>query len=159
MKNISETLCDAMCIQASHEYKNQQLYLQIATYFDRLKLNNIAKYFYSQSTHEKEHGDKFVQYINSRVGGFYKPYQIDNSQMDFSSYIDCGRKYLEIEQETTQNIEKVYELVNDENSYMDLPFLLEMLKEQVEEEDSAESFMMMIQGVTDIFLFDSSFEG
>lgn len=153
---LTETLNEAFCMQVSHEYRNQQMYMQIASYFDTLQLKNLAKYFYDQATHEKEHGDKFVQYINSRIGGKYQWIPIRPLEnLDNINAIAEG--YVKLEQSTTDSIESLYQLAFEEGSYMDLSFIMGFLTEQVEEEDSAEEFRLKIENCKDVVLFDATF--
>lgn len=155
---LSETLNDALSAQATHEYRNQQIYMQIATYFDTLQLKNLAKYFYDQSTHEKEHGDKFVKYINDRIGGRYFASQIPVIA-EVESVDGATQEYVKVEQATTESIEAIYRLAMEELSFIDLPFLQSMLAEQVEEEDSADEFRTKIMNCRDVVLFDATFGG
>jgi ferritin len=155
---LSETLCEAFCVQVSHEYRNQMIYTQVASYFDKLQLTNIAKYFYTQAQHEKEHGDKFVQYINSRVGGNFHYVPIREFE-HFDSVESIAENYLKVEQDTTTSIESLYGLAFEEGSYIDLSFIMGFLTEQVEEEDSAEKFKLNILNCGDLVLFDRNFGG
>jgi ferritin len=65
--------------------------------------------------------------------------------------------YVWLEQQTTESIEALYELALDEKSYIDLPFLLKMLDEQREEEDTSLIFSVRIKMVKDLVLFDAEF--
>ena len=69
-----------------------------------------------------------------------------------------GELYVKREEATTESIESIYDLADSERSYVDLPFILEMLKEQVSEEDEASEFSMKAKNVKDFVLWDASFK-
>jgi len=154
---LSKELNDALNEQVIHELRNVLKYMQIASYFEDLELNNIAKYFLDQSNHEKDHADKFMSHINDRVGGAVNITSVSSPELSMENPIEIARQYLKVEQETTTSIEGIYQLAFIQNSYIDLPFLQEMLNEQVEEEDSANKFLVKIQKVNDLVIFDATF--
>lgn len=154
---LSGNLNDALNQQILHEYRNMLIYKQIESYFEDYQLKNLAKYFKEQSQHEKEHGDKFVQYINDRTGGKVILGEIDAPNLNLTDFVSVGDIFVSAEETTTESIEALYGLALDEKSFIDLGFLEEMLNEQVEEEDSANEFSMKIKMAKDIVLFDAEF--
>jgi len=146
--------------QILHEYRNQLIYTQLESVFENFQLKNIAKYFHEQSLQEKGHGDKFVEYLNSRTGGEVKIAEIDFPIIpDYTvdNMVTIGDLYVSTEEGTTKSIESIYEFALQSKSYIDLPILSEMLQEQVEEEDSANAFALNIKMTKDMVLFDKSF--
>ena len=85
--------------------------------------------------------------------------EVDAPIIGLSSIELIAEAYISIEEGTTESIEEIYGMALDEKSFMDLPFLSNMLSEQIEEEDSAQSFALKIKAVKDIVLFDATFEG
>lgn len=156
---LSQELNDAICAQIVHEYRNQLIYTQIACYFKDLGLNNLAKYFFDAASHEKDHAEKFINYLNDRIGGKVTIGSVPSPNLGLSSPSTVGEVYIKVEEETTLSIEDLMELVLEQKSYIDQSFILEMLKEQVEEEDSAKHFATLIKNVKDIVLFDATFGG
>jgi len=156
---LSKNLNDLLNLQVTHEFRNMLIYKQIEAHFESLELKNIAKYFGEQAQHEKEHGDKFLQHINDRIGGIVQVSGVDFPQMQLSEIDAIADTYVSVEEETTASIEKIYQMALQENSFIDLPFLLNMLNEQVEEEDSANYFSVRIRNVRDLVLFDATFGG
>lgn len=156
---LSEALNDALNIQVIAEYANSLRYLQIASFFEDLQLKNISSYFKKQAEHEKEHGNLFLDYINSRTGGKVSLSEIDAPRFLLVDYVDSGKLYVKFEEDTTFAIESLYDLAISEKSYVDLPFLQKMLDEQVEEEDKATEFEAKIKMVKDVVLFDATLEG
>jgi len=156
--NISASLNDIFNQQIIHEYRNQLIYTQIESLFEALQLKNIAKYFHEQSEHEKEHGDMIVQYLNDRTGGKVNIGEVDAPEISEFDLENIASMYVSVEEGTTESLESIYEFALENKSFIDLPFLSDMLKEQVEEEDSANVFALNIKMVKDLVLFDKSFE-
>jgi len=154
---LTENLNDALNQQVLHEYRNMLVYKQIEGYFEDLQLKNLANYFKDQAQHEKEHGDKFVQYIQNRTGGKLSLAEVDFPNLVLGEISAIADAYVALEEQTTESIEEIYDLALSEKSYMDLGFLEEMLNEQVEEEDSAQEFTGKIKLVKDLVLFDATF--
>lgn len=155
---LSENLNNILNKQVTHELRNANIYLQIASYFENFQLNNIAKYFYEQSNQEKEHADKFVKYINSRTGGNVVIQNVEIPNLNIGDSItNVGNIYITTEEETTEAIEKIMELVLNEKSFIDLEFIQTMLKEQMEEEDTANKFAFNLNMVRDVVLYDKTF--
>jgi len=156
--NISPSLNDIFNQQIIHEYRNQLIYTQIESLFEVLQLKNIAKYFHEQSEHEKGHGDMIVQYLNDRTGGKVNIGEVDAPEISEFDLENIASMYVSVEEGTTESLESIYEFALENKSFIDLPFLSDMLKEQVEEEDSANVFALNIKMVKDLVLFDKSFE-
>ncbi len=156
---LSQELNDAICAQITHEYKNQLIYTQIACYFKDLELNNLAKYFFENASHEKGHAEMFIGHLNERVGGKVLINSIPGPNLNLNSPSDVGDAYITTEEATTVAIEDIMDLVLEQRSYVDQEFILKMLAEQVEEEDKAKEFALRIKNVKDIVLFDAEFEG
>lgn len=159
MARLSENLNDALNQQVLHEYRNMLIYKQFESYFEDLQLKKLAKYFKDQAQHEKEHGDKFVQYLNDRTGGRVILGEVDAPVLALVGLDSVGDYFISTEEATTLSIEEIYDLAFVERSFMDLGFLQDMLSEQVEEEDSAQEFALKIKQVKDIVLFDATFGG
>lgn len=155
---LSNELNDALNEQITKEYRNVLIYAQIQSYFESLQLKKIASYFKKQSVHEAEHAQKFIQHINDRTGGNVNIGEVNSPSLMLSSVESVGDTYILTEEETTESIESIYELASDMKSFIDFPFLLSMLSEQVEEEDSANEFSMKLKNTKDLVLFDATLE-
>lgn len=155
---LSQRINDLLNLQIMHELKNSNIYLQIASYFEDYQLQNLATYFYNQSQEEKEHANKFVKYINSRTGGKVSIGSVESPELQITKLEDIGRIYVETEEKTTEQIEEIMSVIRDEQSYIDEGFVLSMLDEQVQEEDSATEFALKLEMVQDIVLFDATFK-
>lgn len=154
---LSSVLNSALNEQILKEYHNMLLYRQIESYFQDFQLKGLAGYFAKQAEEEKGHALKFTNYINDRIGGKVTLGDIDAPNVSLSDFSSIGDEYVKAEEGTTESIEALYFLAFNEQSFIDLGFLEEMLNEQVEEEDSAQEFSLRIKTVKDIVLFDATF--
>lgn len=155
---LSQELNDTLNEQALHEYHNSLIYAQVQSYFEDLQLKNIAEYFKKQSIQEAEHAQKFIQHLNDRTGGRVIIGEVNSPNVLLSSVEMIGDIYVSTEEGTTESIESIYDLACNTKSFIDFPFLLTMLSEQVEEEDSANEFSMKLKNTKDLVLFDASLE-
>jgi ferritin len=154
---LNSNINDAFVAQLHQELGNYTKYLTIHNYFENLQLKGLSSYFLKQADEEKGHAEKFNKYINDRVGGIIIISEVDAPNLNLTDFASIGDSYLKIEQDTTESIESIFELALGEKSYMDLPFIQEMLALQVSEEDEAQEFALKIKMVKDIVLFDATF--
>lgn len=155
---LSQELNDILNQQIIHELKNQNIYLQIASYFEDIQLKNLADYFRTQSEGEYDHAKKFIQHINDRTGGKVTIGDVESPSLQLNNIEDVANSYIQTEEGTTEAIEEIMALVLMNKSYIDMPFIQSMLDEQVEEEDSANSLGLKIKMTNDLVLFDATFE-
>jgi len=151
---LSQELCDSFCNQMASEMGNFYKYTTIQSYFENLQLKNLAKHFKSQADEEMSHYEKILDYINSRVDGQYHYIEVEQPEIKINSLDDVGRIYLETEQATTESIEDIYGLALESRSFIDLPFISELLSYQVLEERESEEFVKRLTSVSDIIVFD-----
>ena len=156
--NLSASLNDALNQQIVKEYSNVLVYAQLQSFFEDLQLTKIAKYFGDRSDEEKGHANKFMAHINARTGGKVIVGEVPAPELGELDVPAIGELYVQREEETTESIESIYELAHEDGSYIDCPFLLEMLQEQVSEEDEANEFSLKAKNVKDLVLWDSTFE-
>lgn len=154
---LSTRLNELLNQQVAHELRNSNIYLQMSSIFEDYKLTNLASFFKKLSVEEKEHAQMFVNHLNSRTGGKVSISEIESPNVSETSFDQLGKLYVETEELTTEKIEEIMSVVRSESSYIDEPFILHMLGEQVQEEDEATIFYTRIQMVQDIVLFDATF--
>ena len=153
---LSPELNETLNQQILQEYHNSLIYAQIQSYFESLQLKKIAEYFKKQSLHEAEHAQKFIQHLNDRTGGKVTIGEVNAPSLLLSSVESVGNVYILTEEETTESIEAIYELACDTKSFIDFPFLLSMLAEQVSEENESNEFALKLKNIKDLVLFDAT---
>ena len=157
---LTQDLNDALNEQVVKEYQNMLIYKKIESYFEEMELHNLAKIFHKQAKEEDKHAKEFIDYINGRVGGSVRIGDIPSPETQtIDSVNSIGAIYLRLEQETTESLEDIYDLAMSQRSYMDLPYLQEMLADQVDEEKEALAFKKKFEMVKDLVLFDLAMGG
>jgi ferritin len=154
---LSERLNEVINQQIIHELKNANTYLQIASYFENVQLKNIAKFFYGEAKGEFKHANLFIKHLNERTGGEVYILDVPKPEIDLSSFTGVADSYIKTEEKTTILIENIYRIAFQEGSFIDLPFISELLAEQIEEENLANEFALRLKMVKDIVLFDATF--
>jgi ferritin len=155
---LSSEINEALNYQCQHEMLNMWKYKILANYFEDLRLTKLAKKFYGQADEEYGHFSKIIDYLNTRVGGKYYPVEIEAPAMSISSPKDIGKIYMETEVGTTESLEEIADMIYEKKSFVDVPFILEMLNFQITEEDEADEFLKKISMVSDLVLFDAMWE-
>lgn len=155
---LSQSLNDAFNQQILHELRNFLVYKKIQNYFEDLQLKNLANYFSKQADDEKSHADMLINHVNDRIGGIVSIGDVKSLPYEIRVIEDVGKIYLIVEEETTKSIESLYDLALEGKSFIDLPFIQEMLAEQVKEEDEALELSAKLNMVKDLVLFDASME-
>lgn len=155
---LSQSLNEAFNQQILHEYRNMIVYKKIQNFFEDLQLKNLASYFSKQADDEKSHANKFIDHVNDRIGGKVEIGDVQSLPYEVRSLEDVGKIYLIVEEETTKSIESIYDMALMGKSFIDLPFIQEMLDEQVKEEDEASELSAKLNMVKDIVLFDAEYK-
>ena len=141
---LSKTVQNAMNEQIKNELYSAYLYLSMAAHFESTNLPGFAHWMKIQATEEVKHSMKFFEYINER-GGKVTLKAIDQPVADFKTPLDVFTMAFKHEQKVTGMIHKLYELALKENDYPSQIMLQWFVKEQVEEEKSAENIIEQLK--------------
>jgi ferritin len=141
---LGKPVQDAMNEQIKNELYSGYLYLSMAAHFESTNLPGFAHWMKFQATEEVKHAMKFFEYINER-GGKVSLKAIDQPAADFKSPLDMFKMAHKHEQKVTAMIHKLYELSLKENDYPSQVMLQWFIKEQVEEEKSAEGIVEQLK--------------
>jgi len=153
---LSPDLNSFFCEQAKHELNNVTIYKSVTSFFEDLRLTNIAEKFRKQAAEEYEHYTKVIDYINDRVGGKYIPVDSELPTVIITSPQQAAQLYLDTEIGTTESLEAIADIIEESKSYIDRPFINEMLFIQIEEEKGADEFLQKVSMVKDFVLFDAT---
>lgn len=157
---MNEKVLKALNEQIKHEFYSAYLYLSIASYFDNIPLEGIAKWFRKQSEEEHEHAMKIYNYIIDR--NIHVDLQaIEKPQTKFNSIQEIFEKALEHEKKVTHWINQIYDLAVQEKDHATHVFLHWFILEQVEEEKNAQDNLDQIKLIGDdkaaLFVLDQNF--
>lgn len=141
---IPKTVLDALKAQIQKELFSAHTYLSMSAHFTSVNLPGFAHWMRKQYEEETGHALKIFDYIHER-GGRVVLDAIEKPQADFKAPLDVMNKVLEHERSVTASIHSLYELAVKEKDYPTQIMLEWFIKEQVEEEKSAEDVINMLK--------------
>jgi bacterioferritin B len=143
---IGKEMAQAINTQIGYEFEASNQYLAIACYFEQQTLPKLAQLFFKQAAEEREHGMKFVKYVNEAGGAVAIP-AIPAPKPDFPSVEEAIKLALQWEYDTTDRINKLMSLAIDLKDYLAQDFLRWFVTEQLEEVSSMDTLLRLAQKV------------
>lgn len=131
--------------QFYNELYAAHIYFAMSAWFKRSPYQGFAKWMAFQHKEEMEHAQKFYNYIIDRDAPFVTAVVPKPEKDTFKSPLEAFKAAYVHEQLVTSQITKIYELANDEKDWVTVDFLSWFLKEQVEEEKTARSFVRALE--------------
>lgn len=141
---IKENVLAALNAQIGMEYEASLKYDALGCYFTSEDLPQLAKFFFKQSTEEREHAHKFVKFILDRDGEVEIP-ALPASSSRFVSPIEAVRSAQASEQKVSSSIHKLYELACEERDHATAVLLQWFITEQVEEEATMKQMLRFVE--------------
>lgn len=141
---LSDAMQSALNDQIQAELSSAYLYLSMAAWCDESNLRGSAAWMRRQSREEVSHAMKLFDYINDQQGRV-KLKVVEQPPADFSSAVEIWQKTLEHEQGVTARIHKLCQLAAKENDYATQEMLQWFVKEQVEEEKTANTILEQVK--------------
>lgn len=121
--------------QINVELRASYVYLALAYQFDRhdVALGGFHKFFKESSDEEREHAEKFMEYLNNR-GGTIRLEPIEAPlKFDYASGLDAMRAALNLEREVNESLLRLHALGSERQDAHLTDFIEEhFLDEQVE---------------------------
>jgi ferritin len=149
---ISEKLNQAMNAQVGSELGASNQYLQIAAYFEREFLPELAAFFYRQSDEERVHALKFAHYIVEAGGTLAVP-EIPQPPHKLASAETAAKMALDWEMAVTRQINQLTDLAIQENDHIAQQFLRWFADEQLEEVATMDELLGVIRRAGEQLLF------
>lgn len=149
---ISEKLQNAINAQITAEMWSANLYLSMSFYFEREGFEGFANWMKKQSQEEMEHAYTMASYIMQR-GGTAKVDKIDVVPTGWGSPLEVFKHVYEHECHVSRLIDNLVELAHDEKDNATQNFLWGFVKEQVEEEATAQGIVDKLQKAGDAGIF------
>jgi ferritin len=137
--NLPKKVINIINLQIKHEFTNAQLYLNFSNILRDYKLFGLQNLFVRQSTDEKKHAHKFINYLKENDAK-YIVYPVDLKEVqnllehNKLSVLKMLDKSLTREKETTKKINNINDVAVAENDESTKSFLIWFFKEQVKEE-------------------------
>ncbi|MCX5749695.1 MAG: ferritin [Candidatus Saganbacteria bacterium] len=134
---ISNKLSGALNVQVNREIYSAYLYLSMASYFDSIGLKGGANWMKVQFQEEMVHATKIYDYLYAR-GSRALMLPIEAPESQWESPLAAFEHTLAHEKMVTGLINALVEMARSEKESDAEKFLQWFVKEQVEEEESAE---------------------
>lgn len=138
---LNEKTKELLNSQINKEFYSAYLYLAFANYFDNNGLDGFANYFKIQAQEERDHALLFLEFLQNNgilpmLEGIEKPNQ------NFSSIKEILQEALNHEKYVTASINTIYDEAINNKDYRTTQFLDWFVKEQLEEEKSADDLLV-----------------
>ena len=143
---ISEKLEKAFNEQINAEFYSEYLYLSMLAYFEQQNMQGFKNWMNVQMQEERAHAFGLFHYLHER-GGKVKLEQIDKPRLDWNSPLEVMEEVLKHEKFVTSKINNLACLAEEEKDRAAVSFLDWYVKEQVEEESSAEKILKTMRNI------------
>jgi len=141
---LSKSIETLLLEQIQKELDSSYLYLGMsAWFFSETCFDGFADWMYEQSKEEYSHAMKIFHYIQER-GNAIHLLPISAPSCTYTSALEVFTKTLEHERYVTQSIYTIYAAALQEKDFATMEFLNWFIKEQVEEESTAEHFVQKL---------------
>lgn len=145
---LSEKIEKALNEQINAEFWSAYLYLSMAMNFESKGLPGIANWYKVQFKEEQAHAEIFMNYVVRR-GGRVALAPIAAVETDWATPLEAFAATLAHERKVTALINAIYALAEEENDYATRDQLNWFVAEQVEEEETAQSYIDKLKLVGD----------
>lgn len=154
---MNEKLLKALQEQLNAEAYSAYLYFSMASWFESENLTGMAHWMKVQAKEELEHAERFYNFINARRQKV-NLLPIDGPKTEWSSPLEAFEDAFKHEQVVSKRIHDLLALAIEVKDYPTQEFLQWFVKEQVEEEATADSIVRKLQLVGDsknaLFMLD-----
>ena len=126
--------------QINKEFYSAYLYLDFANFYEAKGLLGFSSWFRIQAKEEQDHGLMFYQYLQNN-NATVELKQISAPSHKCEKIEDPLYESLKHEQYVTESINKIFAQALDDKDYRSMEFLNWFIKEQSEEENSAQTLI------------------
>ena len=141
---ISEKLQKAINDQVKAEMWSANLYLAMSFYFKRNSYDGFANWMKTQSDEEMDHAMQLADYVMKR-GGVITVDAIDAVDNEWKSPLDVFERVYAHECHVSQLIDALVDVASSERDKASQDFLWGFVREQVEEEATAQGIVDKIK--------------
>ena len=153
---LSKKLSEAFNAQVNAEMWSSNLYLSMSVHFQKLGLNGFAHWMKKQAEEEMEHAHKMIDFTIDR-GGDITIGQINVVPTAWGSVTELFEHVYKHECHVSELVDKLVDAAAAEKDKATQDFLWGFVREQVEEEATAQGIVDKIKKAGDagIFFIDS----
>lgn len=152
---LTKKLSDAFNAQIKAEMWSSNLYLSMAVYFMKMGLDGCANWMKKQAAEELEHAHQLIDYAVMR-GGKVEISAIETVPSEWENPQVVFEQVYKHECYVSELIDKMVDVASAEKDKATQDFLWQFVREQVEEENAAESILnkFAIYGVHGLYCVD-----
>ena len=137
---LDTRVAELLNTQVNKEFYSAYLYLDFSNYYADQGLSGFSNWYKIQAQEERDHAMLFMQYLQNN-GCKVTLEAIDKQDQEFASFGEPLQAGYEHEQYVTGLIHTIYDAANGVKDFRTMQFLDWFVKEQGEEETSAEGLM------------------
>ena len=141
---LSKKVLELLNTQVNKEFYSAYLYLDMANYYKNEGLNGFYNWYKVQAQEERDHALLFMDYIQQN-GEAVVLEAIDKPDKEFKEFIDPLKEGTKHERYVTGLIHSIYGAAYEEKDFRTMQFLDWFVKEQAEEEDTADDLIKKFQ--------------
>ena len=130
--------------QINKEFYSAYLYLDFANYYAQVGLDGFENWYKVQAQEERDHALLFMDYIQQN-GEAVVLEAIDKPDKESKEFIDPLKEGAKHERYVTGLIHSIYGAAYEEKDFRTMQFLDWFVKEQAEEEDTADDLIKKFQ--------------
>lgn len=137
---LSKKVVELLNDQVNKEFYSAYLYLDMSNYYKNEGLDGFANWYKVQAQEERDHAVLFMDYLQQN-GESVVLEAIAKPDKEFRSFIDPLKEGADHERYVTGLIHNIYGAAYEEKDFRTMQFLDWFVKEQAEEEDTADDMV------------------
>ena len=137
---LSKKIVELLNDQVNKGFYSAYLYLDMANYYKDEGLNGFFNWYKIQAQEERDHAVLFMDYLQQN-GEAVVLEAIDKPDKNFKEFIDPLNEGAKHERYVTGLIHNIYAAAYEEKDFRTMQFLDWFVKEQAEEEDTADDLV------------------
>jgi len=142
--HMPDPVAEAFARQITVELASSAAYLQMSIFFADQNLTGMSSWMRAQSDEERDHALRFLDFAVDR-GHAPSIGEVPPPATDFKGPEEVFEVALRQERQVTQAIHDLHRLALDEGDLASVPFLLDFVSEQTEEEAAVETILDRIR--------------
>ena len=141
---LSKKVVELLNDQVNKEFYSAYLYLDMSNYYKNEGLDGFANWYKVQAQEERDHAVLFMDYMQQN-GEAVVLEAIAKPDKEYKAFIDPLQESAKHERYVTGLIHNIYGAAYEEKDFRTMQFLDWFVKEQAEEEDTADDLIKKFQ--------------
>ncbi len=143
---MDKKLCEAIEEQINFELYSSYLYLSMASYMSTQNWKGFTNWFKVQTQEERAHAEVLFDYLLER-GELVNLKQIAEPKHTWNTLEEMFEEVFNHEKEVTRRLNEIINIAHDVRDHAAYDLLMLFIKEQVEEENSADEVLTSIKRI------------